>query len=76
MEETKTNNLAAQASRTLFCPTDHKNHCFVVMPFGREPAERELFKGWYDAVIRPAVSGDGICSDSLVQRRAAESNQW
>lgn len=32
-----------------------KPNCFIVMPFGREPAERKWFKGWYEVVIAPAV---------------------
>jgi len=35
--------------------SSHDKHCFIVMPFGREPAEQKWFKGWYEVVIRPAV---------------------
>lgn len=35
--------------------TGHDRHCFVVMPYGRTPAEIRWFKGWYDVVIKPAV---------------------
>lgn len=34
-------------------------NCFVVMPFGRESAERRWFKGWYKVVIEPAVLATG-----------------
>jgi hypothetical protein len=35
--------------------TGHDRHCFIVMPFGRTPAEIRWFRGWYDVVIKPAV---------------------
>ena len=35
--------------------TGHEKHCFVVMPFGREPQDQRWFKGWYEVVIHPAV---------------------
>ena len=59
MEEARTKNLAKQASPMRSLPTGHEEHCFVVMPFGRGPAEQEWFKGWYEAVIRPAVLETG-----------------
>jgi hypothetical protein len=37
----------------------HERHCFVVMPFGRDSAEKRWFKGWYEAVIKPAVEAAG-----------------
>jgi hypothetical protein len=40
--------------------TGHERHCFVVMPYGRSPAEARWFKGWYDVVIKPAISGAGF----------------
>lgn len=33
----------------------HDRHCFVVMPFGRDPSEQKWFRGWYEVVIKPAV---------------------
>ena len=33
----------------------HERHCFVVMPFGHTPVEARRFKGWYNAVIEPAI---------------------
>ena len=33
----------------------HGRHCFIVMPFGRTPAEARWFRGWYDVVIKSAV---------------------
>ena len=33
----------------------HERHCFVVMPFGHTPVEVRRFKGWYNAVIEPAI---------------------
>ena len=33
----------------------HDRHCFIVMPFGRDPSEQKWFRGWYEVVIRPAV---------------------
>ena len=35
--------------------TGHDRHCFIVMPYGRTPAEIRWFKGWYDVVLKPAV---------------------
>lgn len=35
--------------------SSEKPNCFIVMPFGSEPAERKWFKGWYEVVIAPAV---------------------
>jgi hypothetical protein len=37
----------------------HEGHCFVVMPYGRSPAEVRWFRGWYDVVIEKAVSSAG-----------------
>lgn len=34
----------------------HGRHCFIVMPYGRDPDEQRWFRGWYEAVIHPAVS--------------------
>lgn len=33
--------------------------CFVVMPFGRTAEEERWFKGWFSAVIEPAISTAG-----------------
>jgi hypothetical protein len=33
--------------------------CFVAMPFGRTSEEQRWFKGWYQAVIEPAIKGAG-----------------
>lgn len=33
----------------------HASHCFVVMPFGRTADEERWYRGWYQAVIEPAV---------------------
>ena len=38
---------------------DGKN-CFVVMPFGREPAEVTWFSGWYKEVIKRGVEEAGF----------------
>jgi hypothetical protein len=38
----------------------HTNHCFVVMPFGRTADEQRWYRGWYQAVIEPAVSTSGF----------------
>ncbi len=32
-----------------------ENICFVVMPYGRDTAEKRWFKGWYEMVINPGV---------------------
>jgi hypothetical protein len=40
--------------------TGHERHCFVVMPYGRSPAEVRWFKGWYDVVIKPAIATAGL----------------
>ena len=32
-----------------------ENICFVVMPSGRDTAEKRWFKGWYEMVINPGV---------------------
>jgi hypothetical protein len=37
----------------------HEKHCFIVMPYGRNPVEIRWFKGWYDVVIKPAVLAAG-----------------
>jgi hypothetical protein len=37
----------------------HEKHCFVVMPFGRDAQEQKWFKGWFEVVVRPAVSEAG-----------------
>jgi hypothetical protein len=39
--------------------SSHDRHCFVVMPFGREPSEQKWFRGWYEVVIRPAILDAG-----------------
>jgi hypothetical protein len=36
-----------------------KPSCFVVMPFGRDEAERKWFKGWYEVVLCPAIHASG-----------------
>lgn len=36
-----------------------KGSCFVVMPFGRNPAERKWYKGWYEVVLAPAIHASG-----------------
>ncbi len=36
-------------------PTGHENHCFIIMPHGRDPDECRWFKDWYEVVIKPAV---------------------
>lgn len=33
----------------------HKEHCFIVMPFGRDAAEQRWHNGWFKAVIEPVV---------------------
>ena|ERR1051325_9071419 len=33
----------------------HDNHCFVVMPFGRDSDEIRWFQGWYHTVIEPVI---------------------
>jgi len=37
----------------------HEQHCFVVMPSGREPSEQKWFRGWYEVVIKAAVKEAG-----------------
>lgn len=37
----------------------HKNHCFVVMPYGRNSEEKKWFAGWYDVVIKRAIEECG-----------------
>src|SRR6266404_134773 len=37
----------------------HEAHCFVVMPYGRSPAEVRWFRGWYNVVIEQAVTSAG-----------------
>jgi hypothetical protein len=37
----------------------HQRHCFVVMPYGRDPKEIRWFKGWYEEVIQQAVEEAG-----------------
>ncbi len=37
----------------------HEGHCFVVMPFGRNPDDVRRFRGWFVAVIEPAVRAAG-----------------
>jgi hypothetical protein len=34
--------------------------CFVVIPFGRDIDDQRWFKGWYQAVIEPAISSCGF----------------
>jgi hypothetical protein len=36
-----------------------KPSCFIVMPFGHDPADRKWFKGWYEVVLAPAVFAAG-----------------
>lgn len=43
-------------------PTGHEKHCFVVMPTGRSPEEKDHFRGWYQEVIEPAVTSAGYDS--------------
>jgi hypothetical protein len=31
----------------LITESPHKNHCFIVMPFGSTAKEQRWFKGWY-----------------------------
>lgn len=33
--------------------------CFVVMPFGKNAAERKWFAGWYEVVIKPSIEDCG-----------------
>ena len=40
--------------------SEHIEHCFIVMPFGRTSKERKWFKGWYEVVIKPAVASIGL----------------
>ena len=37
----------------------HGNHCFVVMPSGRQGSDQRWFKGWYEVVIKAAVAEAG-----------------
>lgn len=40
-------------------PLPHHRHCFVVMPFGRDASEQKWFRGWYEVVLKPAVTEAG-----------------
>jgi hypothetical protein len=51
---------AASAHSELTIHTDHANHCFIVMPFGRTADEERWYRGWYQAVIEPAVRTSGF----------------
>jgi cold shock CspA family protein len=39
---------------------EHLEHCFVVMPFGRDGREARWFRGWYETVIQPAIVESGF----------------
>ncbi|MBV9860717.1 MAG: hypothetical protein JO267_01065 [Alphaproteobacteria bacterium] len=38
----------------------YDKHCFVVMPFGRNPEEQRWFRGWYETVIQAATATCGL----------------
>jgi hypothetical protein len=38
----------------------HEKHCFIVMPFGKDPSEQKWFRGWYEVVLKPAVAEAGL----------------
>lgn len=52
--------MAARKKRKLVDDEGHRKHCFVAMPFGRDKPEQELFKGWYEVVLVPAVEAVGF----------------
>src|SRR4051812_42438828 len=47
-------------TRDITANSRHANHCFIVMPFGRTADEERWFRGWYHAVIEPAVTSSGF----------------
>jgi len=53
--------MTTQDQNAVARPTPVSSHdpgqqvCFVVMPFGRNPAEQRWFRGWFEAVIKPGV---------------------
>lgn len=51
---------AASTNSDLTVRTEHANHCFIVMPFGRTAEEERWYRGWYQAVIEPAVQTSGF----------------
>lgn len=61
MEQTNSKELTPSdvvaSERTI--GSEHGKHCFIVMPFGRLPKERKWFKGWYEVVIKLAVTNAG-----------------
>ena len=44
----------------VFQPPGHQNHCFIVMPFGRDTSEQKWFRGWFEVVVKPAVIEAGL----------------
>ncbi|MDQ3774404.1 MAG: hypothetical protein M3461_08600 [Pseudomonadota bacterium] len=55
-----TSQIEAITPSTAPSATTHERHCFVVMQFGRDPAEQKWFRGWYEVVIKPAVVEAGF----------------